>query len=155
MLLYLIQHAAACPVEQDPEEGLSEEGKHGAQAIGRILTRLQVHPDYILTSPKKRAQETASLIMDILSIPKEKMKETEMLKAKAEAGDTIAYIEKLGAFSSALFVGHLPSLQKLAKYWCGAEIIFQNAWCLLLGLDSLAATNGKIKWYIPSNLLNA
>lgn len=149
MLLYLVQHAKAKAIEEDPEEGITEEGRGAAIALGKVLKRLDVWPEHLLVSPKKRSKETADCVMKELGLPHVAVKETEAAKAKAPLAETIRYIQTLQPCNSVMIVGHLPSLHLIAQQLSGADIVFQNGGCLLIDLPSFDTKEGKIVWLLP------
>lgn len=66
MNLYLMRHAnAGVPRESaklDAKRGLVAEGKEQCMIMGRILGALKVQPDIIISSPLKRALQTAQFV---------------------------------------------------------------------------------------------
>jgi len=61
MPLFLVQHGKNLPKEQDPEKGLSEEGKNEVERIAALAVRYGVSVSAIKHSGKKRARETAEI----------------------------------------------------------------------------------------------
>ena len=66
MIVYFLRHANAGqkrlnPV-QDEKRPLDKEGIEQCRYVGRLLNGLDVHVDLILTSPLKRATQTASTV---------------------------------------------------------------------------------------------
>ena len=71
MQLVLVRHAEAAPGEPDDERRLTPEGRDQARSLGRRLAADGVHPDALLTSPLRRARETARLLGDALGVDPE------------------------------------------------------------------------------------
>ena len=71
MQLVLVRHAEAAPGEPDDERRLTAEGREQARSLGRRLAADGVHPDALLTSPLRRARETARLLGDALGVDPE------------------------------------------------------------------------------------
>ena len=63
MDIYLMQHGPSFPKDQDPEEGLTPEGRGVVRAAAKVLKGLAVKPEVILASPKTRARQTAEASM--------------------------------------------------------------------------------------------
>jgi phosphohistidine phosphatase len=68
-LLYLMRHAIAEPRGQtaDVDRPLADEGVRGMHRIALGLKRLGIVPDLILTSPMRRAEETAGILLPVLA----------------------------------------------------------------------------------------
>jgi phosphohistidine phosphatase len=67
MDLYLLRHADANTVAAtDDARPLSEKGISQAKKVGRFCKEHSLKPDLILTSPVRRAAETAEIVADIL-----------------------------------------------------------------------------------------
>ena len=67
MQLYLMRHGQAEDPSNDPEQGLTKEGKNAIKKIARELQQKSVHPKQIFHSTKKRAQQTARIVSEIIS----------------------------------------------------------------------------------------
>src|SRR5262245_1357541 len=69
-LLYLVRHGIAVDASakiSDAERGLTADGARKVTQIARGLRRMGIHPDVILSSPLRRAEETAMLLGEELS----------------------------------------------------------------------------------------
>ena len=66
MIVYFLRHASAGQSKSDPakdeKRGLDEEGIEQCGYVGRALAALSVHLDVVISSPLKRATQTASLV---------------------------------------------------------------------------------------------
>ena len=62
MLIFLVRHAHSDPAEPDEARSLSERGRAEARALAERLAQHTTPPRVVLTSPLKRAQETAAEI---------------------------------------------------------------------------------------------
>src|SRR5229473_8260095 len=71
MLLYFLRHASAGKTmlnpRKDERRALDEEGILQARYMGRMLANLDVQVDQIISSPLKRARQTASLVANELA----------------------------------------------------------------------------------------
>jgi len=65
MLVYFLRHASAgeslSDAQKDEKRPLDKEGVEQCQEVGRVLAALGVRADVILSSPLKRAEQTAEL----------------------------------------------------------------------------------------------
>ena len=66
MIVYFLRHASAGQSKSNPvkdeKRGLDEDGIEQCGYVGRALAALDVHVDVLISSPLKRATQTASLV---------------------------------------------------------------------------------------------
>jgi phosphohistidine phosphatase len=67
MKLYLMRHGQAASIEDDPEQGLSSEGKAAIQQLAHRLEDQSVTFKQVFHSEKARARQTAEIMTSILS----------------------------------------------------------------------------------------
>jgi phosphohistidine phosphatase len=115
MNLYLMRHAnAGIPRESaklDAKRGLVKEGKEQCMLMGRILGALKVQPDVILSSPLKRALQTAQFVGNELGY-EGKVEISEALAPDADFSAFHAMLEDYADRQELLVVGHNPNLFK-------------------------------------------
>lgn len=157
MEIYLMQHGPNLPPEQDAEQGLSPEGEKVAAAGAATLKRLGVRPDLILTSPKKRARQTAEAVARAVGLDPTKTVVSDKAKAMAPLGDTLELLSAYQDKDSLLVAGHLPNLALVAGSLlapCGqAQVDFQQGGICRLDLDELPTHSGRLVWYLPPAVL--
>jgi phosphohistidine phosphatase len=114
MLLYVVRHGIAissddpaCP--PDRERALTEKGTLRTTEAARGLRRLGVRPRDILTSPLRRAVETARIVARALRVPRARVHETAALEPASPAAAILGEVRRLRA-DSVLVVGHAPNL---------------------------------------------
>ncbi|RDI94826.1 phosphohistidine phosphatase SixA [Meiothermus sp. QL-1] len=111
MELYLVRHAIAleaAPGQPDEARPLSEEGRAKFKEVVKGLKRLGVRLDRIYHSPKRRAVETAELLVPLLE------GETRVTPHLAEAPREALLAELEG--QSVALVGHEPWLGELCAW---------------------------------------
>jgi phosphohistidine phosphatase len=115
MNLYLMRHAnAGVPREStilDAKRGLIKEGKEQCMLMGRLLSALKVQPDVILSSPLKRALQTAQFVGTELGYDGR----VEISHALAPQADFVEFQRMLESYADrqdVLVVGHNPNLFK-------------------------------------------
>ena len=113
MRLYLVRHGAAY------NDSLTAKGKKECEDIHNQLESKGVKPKYIWHSEKKRAKETAKLLM-----PGSRLSEKEGLKPN----DPIApWIDTLNSTSDDLMlVGHFPFMRDLTEALTNLVVEFDN-----------------------------
>jgi phosphohistidine phosphatase len=113
MNLYLMRHAnAGVPRESaklDAKRGLIAEGKEQCMLMGRVLGALKVQPDVILSSPLKRALQTAQFVGNELGY-EGKVEVSEALGLTATFADFQKLIDKYADRQDVMVVGHNPNL---------------------------------------------
>lgn len=157
MQVYLMQHGPALPKDQDPEEGLSPEGRERVRASGLALKKMGVCLDMILSSPKKRSRETASIVAREVGVSPEKIVETAQVKAMTPAEETVRALAELAGAQSVLIAGHLPSVAETASFLLtkgpGAAVQFEMGGCCCIEVDELPTHSGRLKWHLTPDQL--
>ena len=157
MEIYLMQHGHSLPKDQDPDEGLSADGKAAVRLTARAFKVFHVEFDAILSSPKKRSKQTAALVAEETGFPTEKIIETEKVKAMTPAEETVRALADLSGAKHVLVAGHLPSVAEVASYLLTegskATIEFEMGGCCCVEADKLPTHAGRLRWFIkPSQL---
>lgn len=114
--LYLLRHGIAAERVQgadDPERALTRVGQQRALAVMRRLRSLGFQADRLLTSPYRRARQTAELAVQADLAP-----QLELEPRLQPGGDHRALVTELGG--RCLLVGHEPDLSDLAAALLGA-----------------------------------
>ena len=155
MEIYLMQHGQALPKDQDPEEGLSEEGEAEIRLTARAFKVFHVDFDAILSSPKKRSKQTAAIVAEEIGFPTENIQETEKVKAKTPAEETVRALADLSGRKRVLVAGHLPSVAAVASYLLTegskANIAFENGGCCCIEVDELPTHSGRLQWLVKAS----
>ncbi len=113
MIVYFLRHASAgVPVsnaKKDEKRALDESGIQQCGYVGRALTAMDIQVDALLSSPLKRAAQTASLVGNELSY-EGKLHLEDALRPSASFADFQKLIDKYSRLESVMVVGHNPSL---------------------------------------------
>ena len=146
--IYFAQHGLAVDKAKDPERPLSLSGEQQTKAVANILLDSATPVTRIFHSGKLRAAQTAEIFSDILKVPS-----ISAIKGMSPNDDVTLLAQQLNV-EHALYIGHLPHLEKLASYLLtgneNANIIkFQNSGILCLEKDSLQY---HIKWLLTPEL---
>jgi phosphohistidine phosphatase len=157
MEIYLMQHGPALPKDQDPEEGLSPDGKTRIQASGRGLKKMGVSFDAILSSPKKRSKETAAIVAEQVGFAQEKIVETKKVKAMTPPEETVQALSELAGAKRVLVAGHLPSVAEVASFLLTegskAAVEFEMGGCCRIDAEELPTHKGRLRWYLTPDQL--
>jgi len=161
--LYLMRHGlAADPVRgmRDADRALTEDGVRRTSRIAVGLKRLGVEVDAILTSPYRRAEETARLVAEALS-PGLAVELYPPLSAGAAAPDILKGLKPARGTTRLLLVGHQPDLGDLASYLLTgsptlAPLPFKKAAVAAIRVASLPPRRaGILEWFLTPGQLRA
>ncbi len=118
MKLYLVRHATAedsNPGLDDKDRALTEEGRTKMARAAGGLRKLKVRPALILTSPLRRAHETAEILASGLTGVS-----VEVMPELAPGSDSSAIVHALRPYArhkgDLALVGHQPGLGNLASF---------------------------------------
>lgn len=117
--LFILRHAKSSwdnNALSDFERPLNERGLRHAPLMGEVMRKNNFSPDLILSSPARRAKETAALVKQAAGIESEIRFDERIYEAtSARLLETLA--EQTG--ESILLVGHNPGLEELLKFLTG------------------------------------
>ena len=120
MDLYILRHGIAQPREistamKDGERRLTDEGKRKMRRIAKGMKAMDLTFDLILTSPLRRAKETAQIVAGVLQLQK-RLKIFPALAAGEKTRDLVEALEEpLSTSEAVLLVGHEPDLSDLVS----------------------------------------
>lgn len=116
-LVMLLRHGTAEAVRAgsvDEERGLTGDGRHEVQELATGMRMLALSVDVVLTSPLRRAEETARIVANVHGVTDR----LEVLPALSPGGAPEAVVRSLSACDGAsgvVLVGHEPDLGELAS----------------------------------------
>ena len=115
MILYFLRHASAgeplSNPKKDEKRALDESGVEQCGYVGRALSALDVQVDVILSSPLKRAAQTASLVGNEMG-HEGKLQLEDGLRPTASFADFRKMLDKYARHESIMVVGHNPTLSE-------------------------------------------
>jgi phosphohistidine phosphatase len=113
MILYLMRHANAGTVRENPKldvkRGLVKEGKEQCMLMAGVLVSLKAPIDVIVSSPLKRALQTAQFVGTELGY-EAKVEKSPALGMDGSYADFQNLLAKYADREGVLVVGHNPSL---------------------------------------------
>lgn len=134
MIIYLVRHASAgqhlMDLKKDERRPLDADGIEQCGVVGRALAALNAQPDVIISSPLKRATQTASLVGNELGYEGKLLLETA-LRPEASFADFRRMLDKYAKHEAIMIVGHNPSISEflarmIAKAGCEAQVDFKK-----------------------------
>jgi phosphohistidine phosphatase len=115
MIIYFLRHANAgepmANPKKDEKRALDKEGIEQCGIVGRALAALDVQVDAMISSPLKRAAQTASLVGNELSY-EGKLQLEDGLRPGASFADFRRLLEKYSKQEAIMVVGHNPNLSE-------------------------------------------
>jgi phosphohistidine phosphatase len=123
--LYLIRHADAYPlghedIDEDAERPLSPKGVDQCPLLAQALQQHKVRLNALVTSPLRRARQTAEGILEHWSEPAPELRLCEVLAPGGKRRKLVRYLLGLGGEALGL-VGHMPDLADLAGWLIGTR----------------------------------
>jgi phosphohistidine phosphatase len=113
-MLWLLRHADAAEGRPDEARPLTVRGLEQARSAGHALKQLGVHLDTCLSSPKRRALETAELACEPLAL--------KVVTEPALAGATYDPEQLAAGHGDVMLVGHNPSMSTVLHDMTGARV---------------------------------
>jgi len=114
-VIWLLRHGDAEQGSPDAERPLTEKGRRQARSAGAALKELGVQLDACLTSPKKRAVDTAALVCELLNV--EPQVEPSLAGGRF---DPIGLAAGMG--DEVLLVGHEPDFSNVVRDLSGGDV---------------------------------
>jgi phosphohistidine phosphatase len=120
MQLYLVQHGDAVPESVDPARPLSERGRDDIRKLADFLAEAGIRVGQVLHSGKRRASDTASLLIEAVGAGAA----VEVMEKGLSPKDSPEYlVEAAGTWQNdTLVVGHEPFMSRfLSRLVLGRE----------------------------------
>jgi phosphohistidine phosphatase len=158
MEIYILRHGVAedgQPGQPDAERALTPDGRKKLRNILRTASAADVAPSLILTSPYKRALQTAQLAAEILDY------KGELLRTKAlePASSPKAVWDEIRVHkdeAQILLAGHEPLFSRLTAYLLGSpslQVDFKKGAIACVEIERFGAEpHGVLRWMLTSKL---
>jgi len=158
MEIYLLRHGIAEDAragEPDSDRSLTAEGKKKLRGVLRTASEAGVRPSLILTSPYKRALQTAQLAAEVLKYEGDLLR-TRSLEPSSRPEGVWEEVRVHKDEPQVLLVGHDPLFSILTAYLLGCsglQIDFKKGGLACVEVDKFAsAPKGVLKWYLTPKL---
>jgi len=158
MEIYILRHGIAedaPPGQPDSERALTSDGRKKLRSVLRAAASAGVAPSLILTSPYKRALQTAQLAAEILDY------KGELLRTKAlePSGSPKAVWDEIRVHKDEariLLAGHEPLFSRLTAYLLGSpdlQVDFKKGAIACIELERFPAEpHGVLRWMLTPKL---
>jgi phosphohistidine phosphatase len=156
MDVWLLRHALAedaAPSGRDADRKLTPEGRARASAVARGLAKMASGIEAVLTSPYRRAKETAEPAAKALGVP---VTETRALEPGHSPDEVLKQLA-VSSWEQVLLVGHEPLLGSIV----GVVVFGDEDHAIPLKKAQVAHLRwspgevGKLKALIPAKVLEA
>jgi phosphohistidine phosphatase len=124
-MIWLLRHAEAAAGRPDETRPLTAHGLRDAELAGVALKRLGIRLDACLSSPKRRAIETAQLACEPLGL--------EVTVEPALARSEFDLQQLVAGLGDTLVVGHDPTISTVVRDLTGARVHMRKGG--LAGID--------------------
>jgi phosphohistidine phosphatase len=156
MILYFLRHASAGKTMLNPKKDerrpLDEEGILQARYVGRMLANLDVQVDQIISSPLKRARQTASLVANELAF-EAAVQMDDALRPEADFEQFQSMLARHGKHDAIMVVGHNPSftefLNKTVARAGAAQIEFKKG---AVAKVDMHGRTGTLQWLVTPKI---
>jgi len=153
MHAYLVQHGKAKSAEEDPNRGLSDEGREEVTRVAEFLRGLRITISLIQHSGKSRAEETAHILASSIRCTTGPC-HTEGLNPTDDVIETANFLNVYT--DDVLIVGHLPHLERLTSLLLTGHqdrrpVQFRNGGVVCLEKDQSGAWS--LVWAVVPDLL--
>jgi phosphohistidine phosphatase len=161
--LYLVRHGiAALPAAGTPdsERALTAAGTRKMMRAAVGLKRLGIVPDVVLSSPLRRAQETAALLARTLA-PDLAVEVYEPLAPGTAPADLLRGLRPYRTTAHLVLVGHQPDLGELGSHLLTgsaslAPLPFKKGAVAAIEVASLPPrAGGALQWFVTPKQLRA
>ena len=158
MIIYFLRHASAgVPVsnlKKDEKRALDETGVEQCGYVGRALAALDAQVDVILSSPLKRAAQTASLVGNEMGY-EGKLQLEDALRPGASFADFRKMLDKYARRDAIMVVGHNPSLSEflgrsISETGCEAALELKKG---AVARVEMNRSTGSLLWCVTPKLL--
>jgi phosphohistidine phosphatase len=158
MEIYILRHGVAedgQPGQPDAERALTADGRKKLRNILRTAAAAGVAPSLILTSPYKRALQTAQLAAEILEYKGELLR-TKALEPAAAPKTVWDEIRVHKDEAQILLAGHEPLFSRLTAYLLGSpnlQVDFKKGAIACVEVERFGADpHGVLRWMLTSKL---
>jgi phosphohistidine phosphatase len=160
MILYFLRHANAgehfASPKKDEKRALDKEGIEQCGYIGRALAALEVQVDVMVSSPLKRATQTASLVGNELGY-EGKLQMDAGLRPEAGLADFRKLLDKYSKQEAIMVVGHNPNLSQflgaiISDSGCEASVELKKG---AVAKVEMRRSSGTLQWCVTPRVLRS
>ncbi len=160
MIIYFLRHAnAGQPIanaKKDEKRALDKDGIEQCGYVGRALAAMDVQVDVIISSPLKRATQTASLVGNEIG-HEGKLQIEPALRPEGTFSDFRKLLDKYAKQESIMVVGHNPNLSEflgriISDTGCQASVELKKG---AVAKVETRRNSGALQWCLTPRILRA
>lgn len=158
MILYFLRHASAgqhmANPKKDEKRALDKDGIEQCGYVGRALAALAVQVDAVISSPLKRATQTASLVGNEMGY-EGKLQIEDALRPGTSYDDFHRMLGKYAKLEALMVVGHNPNLSEflgrlVSEGACEAAVDLKKG---AVARVELNRNTGSLQWCLTPKIL--
>src|SRR5258708_8523543 len=158
MIIYVLRHASAgehlVNPKKDEKRDLDKEGIEQCGYVGRALAAIEAQVDTIISSPLKRATQTASLVGNEMGY-EGKLQIEAGLRPHATFADFRRMLETYAKQESIMVLGHNPNLSQflgtvISESGCEASIELKKE---AVARVDMRRNSGTLQWCLTPKAL--
>jgi phosphohistidine phosphatase len=158
MEIYILRHGIAedgQAGQPDAERALTPEGKKKLRNVLRVAAKAGVAPSLILTSPYRRALQTAEIAAEVLDYKGDLLR-TKALEPGSEPHAVWEEIRVHKDEANILLAGHEPLFSRLTAYLLGCpnlKVDYKKGALACVQIDRFPAEpHGVLRWMLTPKL---
>lgn len=160
MILYFLRHANAgehlATPKKDEKRALDKEGIEQCGFVGRAMAALEAQVDCVVSSPLKRATQTASLVGNEIGY-EGKIQIDAGLRPEASFADFRKLLEKYARQEAIMVVGHNPNLSQflgtiISESGCEASVELKKG---AVAKVEMRRSSGTLQWCLTPKVARA
>ena len=152
MELYFFRHGDSeepSATVSDAERQLTEVGRRETSAVATALRRAGLRPEIIVTSPLRRARQTAEIIQNLFGI-------SAQPDERLAPGCSLAQVRELARhhpYARILLVGHEPDFSRIVGQLIGtASVGMAKSGLARVHCDRIEPGAGTLIWLLSADL---
>lgn len=160
MIVYCLRHASAgqpmMNAGKDEKRPLDEKGVQQAHDVGRALAALKVEVDAIISSPLRRAFQTAQIVGEELG--HEKVISDDALRPGAGFREFEALLGRYAGKKAIMVAGHNPNLSEfLNQILTGTEDLkpIEMKKAAVAMIEQEGSHTATLMWYMPPKVIRS
>ncbi len=156
MKLYFLRHGLAADRSEwegsDYDRPLTSIGVADMRRTAHTIDYLQLELDLILSSPLKRALQTAQIVGRHLNML-DKVIEDKRLDTRFNMHELRSILKEYDEVEDLMLVGHEPSLSTVIGRIIGGKVVMKKGALARIDLTDESALKGELEWLLPPKVL--
>lgn len=153
MKLYFLRHGIAQDIApSDYERKLTPEGIAKLEKSAQVIERLGLEIDYVFTSPRVRAVETAQIVANQLTLS---ISVRDELNFQFSQQNLPELLNGLDSSTNILLVGHEPTFSSVIEALTGARVDMKKGGLARVDITRTSPLSGILVWLIAPRVFEA